>query len=142
MANSIYRQLGGPGNGWERLKTSKNSFQTVFFKSVHGVMLSPIGNECLKHGKHDLQLAFHEKNHGSRAMHIFYLASFAIFICTFLFLFMWLMGMHVLCSVLSFLHVCVDCYKFYACLMHIDVPGLSFRFLMFECSSTSWSDNS
>ena len=29
MANSIYRQLGGPGNGWERLKMSKNSFQKI-----------------------------------------------------------------------------------------------------------------
>ena len=32
MANSIYRQLGRPRNSWERLKTSKNSFEKVFFK--------------------------------------------------------------------------------------------------------------
>ena len=33
----ICSQLGGPGNGWERLKMSKNSFQKVVFLSVHGV---------------------------------------------------------------------------------------------------------
>ena len=33
MANSMYSQLGGPGNGWERLKITKNSFYVFLIRS-------------------------------------------------------------------------------------------------------------
>ena len=41
MANSIYSQLGGPGNGWEMLKMSKNTFQKDFFYPFMG-LYSPL----------------------------------------------------------------------------------------------------